>query len=152
RIEALHREPGGNQRLPQPPLVAAAGFESHGGAGFGAQQRQAIDQRGPAGSVIAHPLETLQRVEPQVEPVLGNIDADNGERKCHNPRVPALLVRGRARATVRVSEGTAADLALPRWFAATRRASEGCRSDGRGRDAWCIPTALLLPQTETPKG
>ena len=76
---------------------------------------QALDQSGPAGGLIGEALNALERFEPEIEPVLGNVDADKSERKCHNPSVPALHVRARARATVRVSEGTAADQAPPRW-------------------------------------
>src|SRR6266849_3959362 len=146
RIEPPYVEARLEQGPPQALLIAAGRLESDHDARFDAERLQQADHRGPAGAVIAGALEPLQRRKPEIEPFLRYVDADKSAVECHNPCVPALHVRARAQATVRVNDGTAADLAPRRWFAATRRASEGDRSDGRRAGGAC-PTSstLLLP-------
>src|SRR5216684_3397388 len=110
RIEPPYVEARFKQGPPQALLIATGRLESDHDARFDAERLQQADHRGPAGAVIAGALEPLQRRKPEIEPFLRYVDADKSALKCHNPCVPALHVRAPAQATVRVRDGTAADL------------------------------------------
>src|SRR5207248_11722938 len=120
---------------------------------FRSERVQQTEDCRPPGRIVADALKPLWRLKPKIEPILRDIDTDKNPLECHNPRVPALHVRAQTRATVRVSNGTAADQAPMRWFAATRSASEGDRSDGRRAGGACPTRSTpLLAQIATHKG
>src|SRR5439155_19206509 len=110
-------------------LIAAGRLESDHQTRRGAERVQQAEGCRPTGRIVADALKPLWRLKPKIEPILRDIDTDKNPLECHNPRVPALHVRAQTRATVRVCDGTAADQATQRWFAAKRSASAGAQSD-----------------------
>src|SRR6266446_3262429 len=61
---------------------------------------QLLDQFGPAGSVIAHRRTLLVGQHRDVQTILRHVDTT--ERQHFHLRIPSLLMRARAQATVRV--------------------------------------------------
>src|SRR5215204_4197261 len=96
RIDAAHREAGGEQGAEDAALVAAARLEPNGGE---EQAAQPPDQRAPACLVVGDREACALREQQHVEPVLRHVDST--EALLYHPLVPSLLMRARALATVR---------------------------------------------------
>ena len=94
RVQPAHLQSRTKQRLAQTALVAAGGFESDDDAGRSAERGKPVDQRLPAIRIIAEAFRRLLALDPDVERGLRHVDADKKERKCHDPQIPALHVRG----------------------------------------------------------
>jgi hypothetical protein len=97
RIDLPHRNALCKQGASDTPLVAAAGFDPNRRDG---QAPQARNQFGPACRVIPDPETLALRQQHYVQPVARNVDTTM--RKVRHLRIPSLLIRARALATVRV--------------------------------------------------
>src|SRR5215207_9493122 len=95
-IDAAHREAGGEQGANDAALVAAARLEPDRREGQAAQPR---GERAPACLVVADREPCGLRQQQHVEPVLRHVDST--EALLYHTRVPSLLMRARALATVR---------------------------------------------------
>ena len=97
RIDLAHRHAGRKQGPDDTTLVATTRLDAdrcdRGAA-------QLLDQFGPAGGVIAHRRALLVGQHHDVQTILRHVDTTEREH-CHL-RIPSLLMRARARATVRV--------------------------------------------------
>src|SRR5882757_7735175 len=97
RIDLAHRHASREQSPDDTTLVATTCLDAdrcdRGAA-------QLLDQFGPAGGVIAHPRALLVGQHHDVQAILRHVDTTEREH-CHL-RIPSLLMRARARATVRV--------------------------------------------------
>ena len=97
RIDLAHGHAGCEQRAHDTTLVASASLKSdrrdRGAA-------QLLDQFGPAGGIVADRRALLLGQYHNVQTILRHIDA--GEREHCHLRIPSLLMRARAQATVRV--------------------------------------------------
>src|SRR5829696_4021941 len=96
RIDAAHREAGGEQGANDAAFVAAARLEPDRREGQAAQPRA---ERVPACLVVGDREPCGLRQQQHVEPVLRHVDST--EALLYHPRVPSLLMRARALATVR---------------------------------------------------
>src|SRR5262245_11061146 len=96
RIDLAHGHAGCEQRAHDTTLVASASLKSdrrdRGAA-------QLLDQFGPAGGIVADRRALLLGQYHNVQTILRHIDA--GEREHCHLRIPSLLMRARAQATVR---------------------------------------------------
>ena len=88
-----HREQGTDDAT----LVTAARLEANCG---NPERAQPSDQLGPAGRVVTHRKEPTLRQHYHVQAVLRHVNATTG--KLFHLRIPSLLMRARAQATVRV--------------------------------------------------
>ena len=95
-IDAARRQAGRQQGAQDPALVAAAGLEAEGGD---VERTQSCNQLGPAGRVVGEGETLLLGQDHDIHAVLGDVDAGIGQF-CPL-RIPYLLMRARALATVR---------------------------------------------------
>ena len=95
-IDATHQQAGGEQGAEDAALLAAARLEPNGGEG---QSAQPPDQRAPACLVVGDREACALRQQQHVKPVLRHVYST--EALLYHPRVPSLLMRARALATVR---------------------------------------------------
>lgn len=96
RIDAPHRQAGAEQGAEDAALVTAARLEADGDQ---RQALQALDERVPARPVVRDREALALRQHDDVETVLRHVDPTIG--MLYHPRVPSLLMRARALATVR---------------------------------------------------
>jgi hypothetical protein len=95
-IDTPHRQSRGEQGTDDAALVTAARLKADCGD---FERSQSHNQLGPAGRVVGHRKAQALRRHHHVQTVLRNIDAAK-EMLCHL-RIPSLLMRARALATVR---------------------------------------------------
>ena len=97
RIDTSHRQSGREQGTDDATLVTAARLKANCGD---CERVQPCDQLGPAGGVVTHRKEPALRQHHHVQAVLRHVNAAIG--KLFHLRIPSLLMRARAQATVRV--------------------------------------------------
>ena len=97
RVDTSHRQSGREQGTDDATLVTAARLKANCGD---CERAQPCDQLGPAGRVITHRKEPPLRQHHHVQAVLRHVNAAIG--KLFHLRIPSLLMRARAQATVRV--------------------------------------------------
>src|SRR5258705_492859 len=96
-VDTPHREGGREKGRDDAPLVTAARLKANCGD---CERAQPCDQLGPAGCVVTHRKEPPLRQHYDVQAVLRHVNAAIG--KLFHLRIPSLLMRARAQATVRV--------------------------------------------------
>ena len=96
-VDTSHRQSGREQGTDDTTLVTAARLEANCG---NPERAQPSDQLGPAGRVVTHRKEPTLRQHYHVQAVLRHVNATTG--KLFHLRIPSLLMRARAQATVRV--------------------------------------------------
>ena len=97
RVDTSHRQSGREQGTDDATLVTAARLEANCGD---CERAQPCDQLDPAGGVVTHRKEPPLRQHYDVQAVLRHVNAAIG--KLFHLRIPSLLMRARAQATVRV--------------------------------------------------
>jgi hypothetical protein len=97
RVDMAHSHAGRKQRAHDAALITTTRFDSDG---RDRKTAQTLDQLGPTGGVIAHRKAFLVWQHHNVQTVLRHIDSAVGEH--WHLRIPSLLMRARAQATVRV--------------------------------------------------
>ena len=97
RVDTSHRQPRCEQGTDDPALVTTARLKANRGD---CERAQPCDQLGPAGCVVTHRKEPPLRQHHHVQAVLRHVNAAIG--KLFHLRIPSLLMRARALATVRV--------------------------------------------------
>src|SRR5262249_16011893 len=96
RVDTSHRHPRREQSTDDPALVTTARLK----ANCGDCERAQPYQLGPAGCVVTHHKEPPLRQHHDVQAVLRHVNA--AKREHGHLRIPSLLMRARALATVRV--------------------------------------------------
>jgi hypothetical protein len=96
RIDAPHRQAGRQQGADDAAFVTAARLEANGAEAHTLQPR---DEGVPARPVVRDREPLALRQHGDIETVLRHVDSTIG--KLYHPRVPSLLMRARALATVR---------------------------------------------------
>jgi ABC-type uncharacterized transport system substrate-binding protein len=97
RIDLAHGHASREQRPHGTTLVATARLDADS---RDREAAQLLDQLGPSGGVVRHRRALLLRQHHDVQPILRHIDT--AKRKHCHLRIPFLLMRARAPATVRV--------------------------------------------------
>ncbi len=97
RVDTSHRQPRREQGTDDPALVTTARFKANRGD---CERAQPCDQLAPTGSVVTHRKEPPLRQHHHVQAVLRHVDT--AKREHGHLRIPSLLMRARALATVRV--------------------------------------------------
>src|SRR5262249_61675171 len=96
RVDTSHRQPRREQGTDDPALVTTARLKANRGD---CERAQPCDQLGPAGCVVTHRKEPPLRQHHHVQAVLRHVDT--AKREHGHLRIPSLLMRARALATVR---------------------------------------------------
>src|SRR6266403_1376056 len=96
-VDTSHRQSGREQGADDATLVTAARLKANCAD---CERAQPCDQLGPAGCVVTHRKEPPLRQHYHVQSVLRHVNAAIG--KLFHLRIPSLLMRARALATVRV--------------------------------------------------
>ena len=96
-VDTSHRQSGREQGTDDTTLVTAARLKANCGD---RERAQPFDQLGPAGGIVTHRKEPALRQHHHVQAVLRHVNAAIG--KLFHLRIPSLLMRARAQATVRV--------------------------------------------------
>ena len=97
RVDPSHRQSGCEQGTDDATLVTAARLQANCGD---CERAQPYDQLDPAGGVVTHRKKPALRQHYDVQAVLRHVNAAIG--KLFHLRIPSLLMRARAQATVRV--------------------------------------------------
>src|SRR5215831_809358 len=97
RVDTSHRQPRCEQGTDDTALVTTARLKANCGD---CERAQPYDQLGPAGCVVTYRKEPPLRQHHHVQAVLRHVDT--AEREHGHLRIPSLLMRARALATVRV--------------------------------------------------
>src|SRR6266487_3645272 len=97
RVDTSHRQPRREQGTDDSALVTTARLKANRGD---RERAQPCDQLGPAGCVVTHRKEPPLRQHHHIQAVLRHVDT--AEREHGHLRIPSLLMRARALATVRV--------------------------------------------------
>ena len=141
-----HADPAVMQGPAHGALIAAAGFQADDGARRRRVFAEKGDQLGKAGFVIGELPRRAHAAKPNIEGGLGNIDADNGNKKWHTSRVPAFRVRAYRPWQLSGRTKGRAVTRLPHDGPRTKHeASEGERSAARAGGGACpTPSGLNL--------